>query len=1374
MDFGQIVVYNGTGTSFVDTSLTGGTQYFYRIYTYDKAYNYSAAVNVSGTPTSPATAPGAPTIGTASVAGVSGSASVAFTAPVSNGGATISSYIATSSPGNITGTLVQAGSGTIPVSGLTNGTAYTFTVTATNSVGTSAASGASSSVTPYTTPGAPTINSITPGDSQLSVAFTAGTTGGSAITDYKYSLNGAPFISAATTSSPFIITGLTNGTTYSVQIRAVNAAGDGAVSTSVNGTPVAPNTPSIVASPATLAAVTTTYGTASTTRTFTTSGTVLSGDLTVSAPTGFEVSTSAGSGYATSLTLTATSGTVATTTIYVRLAATAAAGSYTGNVSISGGGAATVDVATTSSTVAQKAITITGLTGVDKPYDGNTSATFTGTPAYAGLENSETFTVSGTPVAAFATAGAGNGKTITVSGYTAPSANYTLAATSLTANIATIPLAITGVSGVSRAYTGLTSATLSGTATYVGLVNSESFSVTGTPTANFATVTVGTAKPITVTGYTAPSANYTVSQPTGLSADITTKALTITGVSVSARPYNGLTTATLTGTASYSGLVNGETFTVTGTPSATFASANVGTAVSITVTGYAAPSSNYSVTQPTLSANITAVPLTITGLSGANKIYDGTTSATLSGTSAYSGLVNSEVFAVTGSPTATFANATVGTAKAITVTGYTAPNTNYTITQPSGLTANITKATPTIATPPTATSINSAQTLASSTLSGGVANGVGGALSGAFAFTTPATTPSVGTSSQGVIFNPTDTTNYNTASTTASVTVTAAGYAGTGEFNKIVATADVTDGFYILAGSTTNAMNNTITTFFSQSSISVNANKITNPATSIVWRIQANGGGKIIFNEAISGYVSYTGGGNAAQVSSSVTGNTERWTIAASSNLFTFINVADSTRYLQYNSGSTRFACYTNSLTNITLYKLTPVITGAATATAFTTTYGTSSDVQTFNVSATGLGVNLVANAPTGYEVSAEGISYGTTASFVPVSGIASGLLRIRLAATAAVTGSYNSQNITLSSTGATTVNIATAASGNTVTAKALTITGLSGVNKVYDGTTTATLSGTSVYSGLVNGQTFTVSGTPAATFADANVGTAKAITVTGYTAPSANYSVTQPTGLTSNITQAAVDPLAVTFTPDGNGAYTASSPGVSGFTYNYTGRSGTTYSSSTAPTAPGYYTVTATSSDSNYAGGSSQDYFIAGPIAVSDSVTKSSNTAPFKIPVATLLANDKRIDDSGTLLTTGLSVSGVTSGTATVTVSGAFVFFTPSASATDTFTYTLSDGTKTATGTVTVSTAAAAPFTLSILRVVTPAAFDSTNTSVTVEFAGVPGQTYQIQYSTDMSTWSDPPLSVSTGSTGTFNATFTTPGDHAAAWGSLFFRATR
>ena len=98
--------------------------------------------------------PGAPTIGTATATS-NPTATVSYTAPVSNGGSVITSYTATSSPGGISGTLSQAGSGTITVTGLTGSTSYTFTVTATNAIGTSAPSSASNSVT--TEPTVPTV-----------------------------------------------------------------------------------------------------------------------------------------------------------------------------------------------------------------------------------------------------------------------------------------------------------------------------------------------------------------------------------------------------------------------------------------------------------------------------------------------------------------------------------------------------------------------------------------------------------------------------------------------------------------------------------------------------------------------------------------------------------------------------------------------------------------------------------------------------------------------------------------------------------------------------------------------------------------------------------------------------------------------------------------------------------------------------------------------------------------------------------------------------------------------------------------------------------------------------------------------------------------
>jgi len=123
------------------------------------------------------TVPGAPTIGTATVTGTT-TATVSYTAPTDTGSGTsgqgITSYTAVSSPGGITGTLSQSGSGTITVSGLTPNTAYTFTVYATNGAGNGPSSAASNSITTYKLPDAPTIGTATvTGSTTATVSYTA-------------------------------------------------------------------------------------------------------------------------------------------------------------------------------------------------------------------------------------------------------------------------------------------------------------------------------------------------------------------------------------------------------------------------------------------------------------------------------------------------------------------------------------------------------------------------------------------------------------------------------------------------------------------------------------------------------------------------------------------------------------------------------------------------------------------------------------------------------------------------------------------------------------------------------------------------------------------------------------------------------------------------------------------------------------------------------------------------------------------------------------------------------------------------------------------------------------------------------------------------
>jgi hypothetical protein len=258
-------------------------------------------------------------------------------------------------------------------------------------------------------------------------------------------------------------------------------------------------------------------------------------------------------------------------------------------------------------------------------------------------------------------------------------------------------------------------------------------------------------------------------------------------------------------------------------------------------------------------------------------------------------------------------------------------------------------------------------------------------------------------------------------------------YNNIGVFTKINSLSNLTDGYYVIVNSGDGfAMNNTYTSFLGNTAITPSSGNITNPSSNIVWKIESNGSGYTIFNNIISKYISYSGTANDLQITSTITSNNQRWNFSYSSNVFSIINLQLNTRILQYNSGSPRFACYASAQQKLLLYKLNPTITGAASTSQFTTIQGTASATQTFAVVGESLTANLIATAPTGFEVSSDGTTYGSTATFTQSSGSASGTLSIRLAASATV-GSYNSQAIVLSSTGATSVNITTPTSGNVV-----------------------------------------------------------------------------------------------------------------------------------------------------------------------------------------------------------------------------------------------------------------------------------------------------------------------------------------------------
>jgi len=195
-----------------------------------------------------AAAPAAPTI--TSITSGDATASIAFITRPDNG-SPITNYQYSLDDGTnwITRSPVSAAS-PIVVSNLTNSQSYSIKIKAVNALGSSPESNALSVVpSEIREPDVPTITGITPGNRTASITFTAGAANGSAITNYQYSRNGGStwiIRSPVSAVSPITISGLTNGQTYSMKIKAINAIGSSIES---NALPVVPAAAAAPAAP---------------------------------------------------------------------------------------------------------------------------------------------------------------------------------------------------------------------------------------------------------------------------------------------------------------------------------------------------------------------------------------------------------------------------------------------------------------------------------------------------------------------------------------------------------------------------------------------------------------------------------------------------------------------------------------------------------------------------------------------------------------------------------------------------------------------------------------------------------------------------------------------------------------------------------------------------------------------------------------------------------------------------------------------------------------------------------------------------------------------------------------------------------------------
>jgi fibronectin type 3 domain-containing protein len=229
-----------TATSCTITGLMNGTTYMFSVTATNAVGTGPASNSLNATP---ATVPGTPTLNSAAAGNAS--VALAWSAPPSNGGSAITGYTATATPGGASCTTSAVG---CTITGLTNGTTYTFTVTATNALGTGGASNPLSA-TPaaaVTVPGAPSLNSASAGNGSVALTWSApASNGGSPITGYT--ATATPGGATCTTSAlGCTIAGLANGTTYTFTVKATNAIGTGAASNSLSATPMTvPSAPTL-------------------------------------------------------------------------------------------------------------------------------------------------------------------------------------------------------------------------------------------------------------------------------------------------------------------------------------------------------------------------------------------------------------------------------------------------------------------------------------------------------------------------------------------------------------------------------------------------------------------------------------------------------------------------------------------------------------------------------------------------------------------------------------------------------------------------------------------------------------------------------------------------------------------------------------------------------------------------------------------------------------------------------------------------------------------------------------------------------------------------------------------------------------------------
>jgi hypothetical protein len=790
-------------------------------------------------------------------------------------------------------------------------------------------------------------------------------------------------------------------------------------------------------------------------------------------------------------------------------------------------------------------------TGTDKVYDATTHAAVT-------LSDNRILgdVLTGLYAAAsFDDKNVGTGKNVSVSGIEisgTDAGNYTLvsSAATATADITPLEISVSGVTANNKVYDATTTATVNtGSASLVGVLGGDVVGLDASGKSGvFANKNVGTGKAVTVSGLGlsgTDAGNYTLGQPVGITADITQATLTWSGVTANNKTYDGTIVATVSG-GTLTGKLGSDNVTVNSTGA--FGDKNVGASKTVTLLNElnGADAANYAlVDQTTTTADITALGITVSGVTVNHKVYDATAAATVNtGSAALVGVLGGDTVSLDASgKSGVFANKNVGTGKSVTVSGLGLSGTdaiNYALSQPVGITADITALGITVSGVTADSKVYDATTVAAvNTGSAALVGVLGGdtvdlddaAKSGVFADKNVGTDKGVTVS--GLALSGTDALNYTLSQPvglTADITKASVTLTGITVNNKVydATTAATTN----TAGATfTGKLGSDVLTVISSTGAFEDKNVGMGKTVTLANTL----GGADLGNYDITDQTTTTA--NITAKALTVSG------VTASNKVY------DATTAANLNTGSA-------------------TLMGVVGGDSVNLNAGVGAGIFADKNAGTGKAVTISGLALTGTDASnysliqPAGLTADITKASVTLTGITASNKTYDATTVASVSGGtfsgkYAGDDLTVSSTGVfidkhvgtgktvTLTNVIGGADlGNynvtdqgtttaNITAKALTISGVTASNKVYDATTTAAVdAGSAVLFGILGGDLVTLGGVATGAFVDKNVGTGKGVTVSGLAlsgTDASNYTLSQPVGLTADITRASVTLTGIT-----------------------------------------------------------------------------------------------------------------------------------------------------------------------------------------------------------------------------------------------------